>query len=90
MTIREAVQKAKKCLEENHVPDYSADALSLLQFVCGIDRARYYACMDKELEEAEHYLEKIRLRAARIPFQQITGEHVKLFQFQKELRFLHH
>ena len=74
MTIREAVQKAKKCLEEHQVPDYEIDALLLLQSVCGIDRARYYACAGEELPDADWYLEKVLLRAGRIPLQQITGE----------------
>ena len=74
MTIREAVQKAKKCLEEHQVPDYEIDALLLLQSVCGIDRARYYACAGEELPDADLYLEKVLLRAGRIPLQQITGE----------------
>ena len=74
MTIREAVQKAKIRLAENQVPDAETDAMLLLQSVCGIDRARYYACMDEELEGADGYLEKVGLRAARIPLQQITGE----------------
>ena len=74
MTISEAVQKAKKCLEENHVPDYSADALSLLQFVCGIDRARYYACGGEALPDADRYLDAVRIRASRVPLQQIMGE----------------
>lgn len=74
MTIREAVQKAKKCLEEHQVPDYEIDALLLLQSVCGIDRARYYACAGEELPDADRYLEKVLLRAGRIPLQQITGE----------------
>ncbi len=83
MTIREAVQKAKIRLAENQVPDAETDAMLLLQSVCGIDRARYYACMDEELEEADGYLEKVGLRAARIPLQQITGE-----QYFCGLRFL--
>ena len=74
MTIREAVQKAKKCLEAHQVPDYEIDALLLLQSVCGIDRARYYACAGEELPDADRYLEKVLLRAGRIPLQQITGE----------------
>ena len=74
MTISEAVQKAKKCLEEAHVPDYGTDAMLLLQSVCGISRAAYYARPEEELKDAEQYLEKVRLRAARIPLQQIVGE----------------
>lgn len=76
MTVREAVQSAKKCLEEHQVPDYGIDALLLLQSVCGIDRARYYGHGDEELPDAERYLEKVRLRANRIPLQQITGEQI--------------
>ncbi len=76
MTIFEAVQKAKKCLGDNHVPDCGIDALILLQSVCGIDRARYYAHGDEELSDADAdlYFEKIALRAGRVPLQQITGE----------------
>ena len=56
------------------MPDYEIDALLLLQSVCGIDRARYYACAGEELPDADLYLEKVLLRAGRIPLQQITGE----------------
>ena len=74
MTIGEAVQKAKKCLEAHQVPDYGIDALLLLHFVCGISRADYYARPDEELPDAERYLEAVSLRSQRIPLQQITGE----------------
>lgn len=74
MTIREAVQQAKKRLAEHQVPDYETDALLLLQSVCGIDRAGYYARGGEELKDADLYLEKIRMRSERIPLQQITGE----------------
>ena len=74
MTIREAVQRARRCLEEHQVPDYETDAMLLLQAVCGIDRAMYYARSEEELEEADLYLEKVKLRSERIPLQQITGE----------------
>ncbi len=74
MTIFEAVQKAVKCLDDNHVPDPDIDAMLLLHSVCGIDRAAYYARADDELPDAELYLEKVRLRSSRIPLQQITGE----------------
>ncbi len=85
MTIIEAVQKAKKCLEDSNVPDCGIDALILLQSVCGIDRAGYYARGDEELpgELAQRYFEKIVLRAEHIPLQQITGE-----QYFCGLRFL--
>ncbi len=85
MTILEAVQKAKKCLEDNNVPDCGIDALILLQSVCGIDRAGYYSRGDEELsgELAKQYFEKIALRAEHIPLQQITGE-----QYFCGLRFL--
>ncbi len=74
MTIYEAVQKAKKCLGDSNVPDCGIDALILLQSVCGIDRTGYYGHGDEELPDAERYLEKVRLRAQRIPLQQITGK----------------
>lgn len=65
------------------MPDYPTDALLLLQSFCGVSRARFYACGDEELPDAEEYLEKVRMRAARIPLQQITGE-----QYFCGLRFL--
>ena len=83
MTIREAVQKAKKYLEENQVPDCETDAFLLLQHVSGIDRAAYYAYGEEELKDADRYLEKVRIRARRVPLQQITGE-----QYFCGLRFL--
>lgn len=74
MTIDEAVQEAKKSLAAAGVPDYPSDALLLLQSVCGISRAKYYACGDEEMPGAKRYLETVRMRARRIPLQQITGE----------------
>ena len=74
MTIGEAVETAKNCLKAHQVPDYESDALLLLQYASGIDRAGYYARRDEELRDAEHYLEKVRMRAGRIPLQQIIGE----------------
>ncbi len=74
MTIYEAVNRAKKHLERNGVPDAGIDALLLLQFVCGIDRAQYYAHPDRELPEDSGYMEKVLLRGQHVPLQQITRE----------------
>ena len=76
MTYSEAVHKAKCCLEQHEVPDPGIDALLLLQFVCGITRAHYYAVREDHLpeEEFDRYMELVRRRAGRIPLQQLTGE----------------
>ena len=76
MTYSEAVHKAKCCLEQHEVPDPGIDALLLLQFVCGITRAHYYAVREDPMpeEEFDRYMELIQRRSARIPLQQLTGE----------------
>lgn len=74
--IQEAVQRAKRCLAEHHVPDAETDAMLLLQSVCGIDRAHYYARLDEELKDADLYFEKIRIRSLRVPLQQIIQEQI--------------
>ena len=76
MTYSEAVHKAKCCLEQHEVPDPGIDALLLLQFVCGITRAHYYAVREDRMpeEEFDRYMELIQRRSARIPLQQLTGE----------------
>ena len=76
MTYSEAVHKAKCCLEQHEVPDPGIDALLLLQFVCGITRAQYYAVREDQMpeEEFDRYMELVRRRAGRIPLQQLTGE----------------
>ena len=76
MTYSEAVHKAKCCLEQHEVPDPGIDALLLLQFVCGITRAHYYAVREDRMpeEEFDRYMELVRRRAGRIPLQQLTGE----------------
>ena len=76
MTYSEAVHKAKCCLEQHEVPDSGIDALLLLQFVCGITRAQYYAVREDQMpeEEFDRYMELGRRRAGRIPLQQLTGE----------------
>ena len=53
MTYYEAVHKALSCLEKHQVPDADIDALLLLQSVCGITRARYYACAGDTIPEGE-------------------------------------
>ena len=76
MTYSEAVHKAKCCLEQHEVPDSGIDALLLLQFVCGITRAHYYAVREDRMpeEEFDRYMELIQRCSARIPLQQLTGE----------------
>ena len=76
MTYSEAVHKAKCCLEQHEVPDPGIDALLLLQFVCGITRAHYYAVREDPMpeEESDKFMELVRRRSDRIPLQQLTGE----------------
>lgn len=76
MTYYEAVHKALKCLEKHQVPDADIDALLLLQSVCGITRARYYACADETISESDcaRYMQLVELRSQRIPLQHLTGE----------------
>ena len=76
MTYSEAVHKAKCCLEQHQVPDPGIDALLLLQFVCALSRAKYYAIRQDEMpsDELDRYMEFVRRRADRIPLQQLTQE----------------
>ena len=76
MTYYEAVHKALRCLEKHQVPDADIDALLLLQSVCGITRARYYACAGDTIPESDfaRYMELVDLRSQRIPLQHLTGE----------------
>lgn len=76
MTYYEAVHKASNCLKEHQVPDADLDALLLLQSVCGITRARYYACAGDAIPESDRarYMELVEKRAQRIPLQHLTGE----------------
>lgn len=76
MTYYEAVHKALSCLEKHQVPDADIDALLLLQSVCGITRARYYACAGDTIPESDfaRYMELVDLRSQRIPLQHLTGE----------------
>ena len=76
MTYYEAVHKALRCLEKHQVPDADIDALLLLQSVCGITRARYYACAGDTIPERDcaRYMELVDLRSQRIPLQHLTGE----------------
>lgn len=76
MTYSEAVHKAQTSLEQHQVPDPGVDALLLLQFVCGFNRARYYAIREEEIppEQLKRYRELIEKRSGRIPLQHLTKE----------------
>ncbi len=76
MTYLEAVHSAQTILEEHQVPDADTDALLLLQFVCGMTHAGYYAHRQENMPEDAHsrYMDLIQMRASRVPLQHLTKE----------------
>lgn len=81
MTYQALVREGASLLTKNGVPDAELDAWYLLEFCrkkrgCRGDRTWYLLCRTEEAnpgEEAE-YRALLKLRARRIPLQQITGE----------------
>lgn len=79
MTLREVLQEGQKTLLEAGIQEADLDAWLLLEYVTGIDRARYYIQdrMEVDEENKNHYFDLIRKRAKRIPLQHLT--HVQQF-----------
>lgn len=76
MTLREAYEFGKNELISVGIGDAATDAFTLLEFVTGITRARYFLDMNTALppEQEARYLEYIEVRKTHIPLQHITGE----------------
>ncbi len=91
MTIKEAYDSGRKCLEEASVSDAGIDAWYLLEFVTGIKRADYYMQPGREMteEEAGRYRDCIERRSRHIPLQHLTGEQEFMgLKFQVDCRVL--
>lgn len=76
LTLNKALKKGEEILKRSNVPNSGLDAFTLLSFVTGVTRAKYYLDPDKELSplEEKNYLEAIEMRERRIPLQHITKE----------------
>ena len=75
MTLRELLIKGTECLEKAEVPDAAYDAGELLEYAFKIEKSYYFLHENDKIEPAqqEAYEKLIKLRADRIPLQQITG-----------------
>lgn len=73
MQYQDIYRQGVSALEKAGIEEASLDARLLLEEVCGTDRTTLYAHGEKELtkEQEKEYLEKIGLRAERIPLQHI-------------------
>ena len=76
MTMEEMRQQGTLVLQEAEVADADLDAMYLLEHVLGIDRITFLMDRQREVsdEQAEAYMEKIRIRATHVPLQHILGE----------------
>lgn len=74
--LKEALEYGINRLSEGKISEAELDAWYLLSHVTKIDRATYFAEMERSLtkEQEKYYLELIRKRADRIPLQHLTGE----------------
>lgn len=75
-TYRDTLDLGKKELREGGVENSELDAWLLLEFVCGISRAWYFAHDRDEIEEDRRktYEALIKKRKEHIPLQQLTQE----------------
>lgn len=76
MQYQEIYRQGIATLERAGIEEASLDARLLLEEVCGTDRTALYVHGEEELsaEQEREYLEKLELRAKRIPLQHILGK----------------
>lgn len=76
MTNGELLRYGIETLGRCGITEAESDAWLLFSYVTGLDRAEYYLRSDERTlpEWQRDYVEKIAVRASRIPLQQITGE----------------
>lgn len=75
MTFEGALEYGKEILQKAEVPDSELDAWYLMEYVCKMDKSRYYLICKDEMAD-EKFLEYellLRKRAERVPLQYITG-----------------
>ncbi len=75
MTYQQAYRRVSEGLKQQNITDASSDAWVLMEYITGMDRARYYADGEKEMppKEESRYMELAKKRAERIPVQHLTG-----------------
>ena len=75
MKYQECYHKGTTALVEAGIEEAALDARLLLEYVCNTDRNYLLVHGDNEVaaEQEEAYLQKITMRAKRLPLQQITG-----------------
>lgn len=76
MQYQEIYKQGVSLLERAGIEEAASDARLLLEEVCGTDRTALYAHGEREISgsENEQYLEKIKVRANRVPLQHILGK----------------
>lgn len=76
MEYQEIYRQGVSVLGKAGIEEASLDARLLLEEACGTDRTALYAHGDRELtgEQERQYLQKLELRAKRIPLQHILGK----------------
>ncbi len=75
MTFEGALEYGKEILQKAGVSDVDLDAWYLMEYVCKMDKSRYYLVSGDEMAD-EKFLEYellLRKRAERVPLQYITG-----------------
>lgn len=75
MTFEGALEYGKQILLNADVADFELDAWYLMEYVCKIDKSRYYMLSSDEMAD-EKFLEYellLKKRAERVPLQYITG-----------------
>ena len=75
MTLEELYKKGTGELDRALIENPSVDAFYLLEYAAGLNRTKYLMYKDQPVSEANvsQYMELIRRRAERIPYQYITG-----------------
>jgi release factor glutamine methyltransferase len=75
VTIAEALAEAAASLASGGVADGPREAASLMTFSLGVDRSYLFAHPERDLSSAEldNYIDLVRRRTSREPFQHITG-----------------
>ena len=76
LTLKEALAKAVDKLQQMAVPDAEIDALYLLSYVTGLDRAAFFLHGEEPRAEPDmiRYRDLVTKRGERIPLQHLTGE----------------
>ncbi|MDR2458048.1 MAG: peptide chain release factor N(5)-glutamine methyltransferase [Clostridiales Family XIII bacterium] len=74
MTIREALEKATKFLEENEIENAKNDAKEILKSTLDLSEEKLFLSREKKLAESKVFFDKISKRANHIPLQYILGK----------------